>query len=113
AGRYHSNMRKNQTLAGALSSPAQRARLMSPRPPGGLGRRSLAALLALTIALPAWPQQRLLLNDPTRTAAAAAAAPERDSRDGGDQVYDNLNRSVKAGQKSDFGLRSNNTVVET
>lgn len=29
-----------------------------------------------------------------------------------DQVYDNLNRSVKAGQKSEFGLRTNNAVVE-
>jgi len=30
-----------------------------------------------------------------------------------DQVYDNLNRSVRAGQKSEFGLRSGNTVVES
>lgn len=30
-----------------------------------------------------------------------------------DQVYDNLNRSVRAGQKSEFGLRSANTVVES
>ena len=33
--------------------------------------------------------------------------------DASDQVYDNLNRSVKAGQKSDFGLRSGNPVVES
>ncbi|WP_454720128.1 MULTISPECIES: beta-barrel assembly-enhancing protease [Cupriavidus] len=95
-------MRKNPTLRGALSSPARQA-----RPAWSGARRSLAALLALAVALPAWPQQRVLLNDPARTAADAVYGG-----DSSDQVYDNLNRSVKAGQKSEFGLRTNNTVVE-
>nr|WP_059410613.1 M48 family metalloprotease [Cupriavidus basilensis] len=121
-GRYHSKMRKNPTLRGALSSPARQACPTSPgmrprharaaasrisRASASLARRSLAALLALTVALPAWPQQRALLNDPARTAADAVYGG-----DSSDQVYDNLNRSVKAGQKSEFGLRTNNTVVE-
>nr|WP_318036281.1 M48 family metalloprotease [Cupriavidus pampae] len=33
--------------------------------------------------------------------------------DASDQVFDNLSRSVRAGQKSDFGLRTNNPVVES
>ncbi|WP_029048158.1 M48 family metalloprotease [Cupriavidus sp. amp6] len=92
--------------------------------PGSPWRRSLAALLALSIASPAWPQAT------PRTAAAApasaAVAPARPaastrapqpvpslSGEASDQVYDNLNRSIKAGQKSEFGLRTNNAVVES
>ncbi len=59
-------------------------------------------MIALTMVTPAWPQGT------APAAASVATAPGETS----DQVYDNLNRSVKAGQKSEFGLRTNNAVVE-
>ncbi|EYS97485.1 peptidase M48 [Cupriavidus sp. SK-4] len=81
-------------------------------------RRPLAALLALTFAAPAWPQgtPRTTTAPATPVAATPAARPPQPvpaiSGEASDQVYDNLNRSVKAGQKSEFGLRTNNAVVE-
>lgn len=101
--------------------------------------RALAAALVLTMSAPAWPQGAASAPQPARPGAAAAAnarlaaagvspaqggaplpAPKLNNAlngqvDGGvsDQVYDNLNRSVRAGQKSEFGLRSGNTVVES
>lgn len=102
--------------------------------------RALAAVLVLTMAAPAWPQSTPAAtpSQAPRSGAAAAAnaklatsgatsgtqvapgipkltAPSAVPDIGGgvsDQVYDNLNRSVRAGQKSEFGLRSGNTVVE-
>lgn len=74
-------------------------------------RRPLAALLMLALATPAWPQ--------AASAPAGKAVPSIAPAlpglggDASDQVYDNLNRSVKAGQRSDFGLRSGNPVVES
>lgn len=67
-------------------------------------RRPLVALLALTFALPAWSQASAVAPRPGLTLT-----PDGDN----DQVFDNLNRSVKAGQLSDFGLRNPNQVVET
>ncbi|GJG93874.1 M48 family metalloprotease [Cupriavidus pauculus] len=102
--------------------------------------RALAAVLVLTMAAPAWPQSTPAAtpSQAPRSGAATAAnaklatsgvssgtqaapgipkltAPSAAPDIGGgvsDQVYDNLNRSVRAGQKSEFGLRSGNTVVE-
>ncbi len=85
----------------------------SHRPPTGRAgalralRRPLAALLMLTIAAPAWPQGAA-----STPAAATAKAQATASGEASDQMFDNLNRSVKAGQKSEFGLRTNNAVVE-
>ncbi|NYH97949.1 M48 family metalloprotease [Cupriavidus plantarum] len=45
--------------------------------------------------------------------SASLGSPSTLSGDASDQVYDNLNRSVRAGQKSEFGLRTNNPVVES
>ncbi|GMG88935.1 M48 family metalloprotease [Cupriavidus metallidurans] len=75
--------------------------------------RALAAALVLTMAAPAWPQgvQGTSAKPPGTTSSAPAAPPP--PSDASDQVYDNLNRSVRAGQKSEFGLRSANTVVES
>ncbi|RZT43054.1 putative Zn-dependent protease [Cupriavidus agavae] len=86
----------------------------------------------LTVAAPAWPQSASAGRTPASAPGAAAAAnlrlsgqpaataglpapsvPPGLSGDVSDQVYDNLSRSVRAGQKSDFGLRSGNTVVES
>jgi len=81
--------------------------------------RALAAVLVLTMAAPAWPQGGSavpLLQQNTTSSAPAAPAVSGDTGETGevsDQVYDNLNRSVRAGQKSEFGLRSGNTVVES
>ncbi len=81
--------------------------------------RALAAVLVLTMAAPAWPQGGsavpLLLQNTTSSAPAAPAVSGDTGETGevSDQVYDNLNRSVRAGQKSEFGLRSGNTVVES
>ncbi|MFS8976401.1 M48 family metalloprotease [Cupriavidus necator] len=80
-------------------------------------RRPLAALLALSFAAPAWPQGT---PRPATTPPTAASRPSQPlplplptvTTEASDQVYDNLNRSVKAGQKSEFGLRTNNAVVE-
>lgn len=66
-------------------------------------RRPLATLLMLTLAAPAWPQG---------ASATASLKPPTVSAETSDQVFDNVNRSVKAGQKSEFGLRTNNAVVE-
>lgn len=74
------------------------------RPAGGRPAwpsRALVAVLAAVLALPAWPQGGGTL-PPTLGL----------SSDPSDQVYDNLNRSVRAGQKSEFGLRSASPVVE-
>jgi predicted Zn-dependent protease len=70
------------------------------------------AALVLTMAAPAWPQgvQGTSAKPAGTTSSAPAAPPPSDASD---QVYDNLNRSVRAGQKSEFGLRSANTVVES
>ncbi|MBY4895441.1 M48 family metalloprotease [Cupriavidus sp. AU9028] len=67
-------------------------------------RQSVAVLLALSVALPAWPQ-----------ASAVAPLPglSLDPDGANDQVFDNLNRSVRAGQQSEFGLRNPNPVVES
>ncbi|EKZ99198.1 zinc metalloprotease, peptidase family M48 [Cupriavidus sp. HMR-1] len=75
--------------------------------------RALAAVLVLTMAAPAWPQgvQGTSAKPPGTTSSAPAAPPP--PSDASDQVYDNLSRSVRAGQKSEFGLRSANTVVES
>lgn len=65
--------------------------------------------MALLMAMPAWPQGA------SAPGAARLAAPSSSlalPADTSDQVFDNLNRSVKAGQRSDFGLRSANPVVE-
>ncbi|GAA7762389.1 MULTISPECIES: M48 family metalloprotease [Cupriavidus] len=75
--------------------------------------RALATVLVLTMAAPAWPQGvQGTSAKPAGTTSIAPAAPPPPS-DASDQVYDNLNRSVRAGQKSEFGLRSANTVVES
>jgi predicted Zn-dependent protease len=75
--------------------------------------RALAAVLVLTMAAPVWPQGLLAVpsSQPNTTNSAPAAPAESGAVS--DQVYDNLNRSVRAGQKSEFGLRSGNTVVES
>ncbi len=91
----------------------------------------MAAVLVLTLAAPAWPQATTPAATSTAAPGAAAAAnarltgqPQTQTPAGlpataglggevSDQVYDNLNRSVRAGQKSEFGLRSGNTVVES
>lgn len=66
------------------------------------------ALIALTMVTPAWPQGSAPAGASGAAAKVAIAPPVETS----DQVYDNLNRSVKAGQKSEFGLRTNNPVVD-
>jgi len=66
------------------------------------------ALIALTMVAPAWPQGSAPAGASGAAAKVAIAPPVETS----DQVYDNLNRSVKAGQKSEFGLRTNNPVVD-
>ncbi|TPQ35535.1 beta-barrel assembly-enhancing protease [Cupriavidus pinatubonensis] len=73
----------------------------------GPWRRSLVAVIALTMVTPAWPQGTAPAA-PSGTTAKAATVPVETS----DQVYDNLSRSVRAGQKSEFGLRTNNAVVD-
>ncbi|MFC4520747.1 M48 family metalloprotease [Cupriavidus pinatubonensis] len=70
-------------------------------------RRALVAVIALTMVTPAWPQGTAPAA-PSGTTAKAATVPVETS----DQVYDNLSRSVRAGQKSEFGLRTNNAVVD-
>ncbi|MGX0135462.1 beta-barrel assembly-enhancing protease [Cupriavidus metallidurans] len=88
----------------AAAAPASRASHMT---------RALATVLVLTMAAPAWPQGvQGTSAKPAGTTSIAPAAPPPPS-DASDQVYDNLNRSVRAGQKSEFGLRSANTVVES
>ncbi|CAG2146665.1 Beta-barrel assembly-enhancing protease [Cupriavidus numazuensis] len=56
---------------------------------------------------PAWPQGTAPAA-PSGATAKATTMPAETS----DQVYDNLSRSVRAGQKSEFGLRTNNAVVD-
>nr|WP_223851513.1 M48 family metalloprotease [Cupriavidus pauculus] len=94
--------------------------------------RVLAAALVLTMSAPAWPQAPMGAPPPVRPTQASLpslAAPagtgsgagsqapfamaSPNDGDASDQVYDNLNRSVRAGQKSEFGLRTNNPVVES
>ncbi|WP_342052286.1 MULTISPECIES: beta-barrel assembly-enhancing protease [unclassified Cupriavidus] len=94
--------------------------------------RVLAAALVLTMSAPAWPQAPMGAPPPARPTQASLpslAAPagtgsgagsqapfgmaSPNDGDASDQVYDNLNRSVRAGQKSEFGLRTNNPVVES
>ncbi|MBV8272806.1 MAG: M48 family metallopeptidase [Cupriavidus sp.] len=77
--------------------------------------RALATVLVLTMAAPAWPQgaPSAPSAQPNTTSSAPAAPAPAASGEVSDQVYDNLNRSVRAGQKSEFGLRSGNTVVES
>ncbi|MCA3186430.1 MULTISPECIES: M48 family metalloprotease [unclassified Cupriavidus] len=141
-GRYHSNMPnpswprrlpvRSRAHAQHPAVPAVRASHLA---------RAVAAVLVLTTAAPAWPQGTApgtAAAQPGRTSAAATAnarlstaapgvsasqtsqaptlapAPVPGLNGGvSDQVYDNLNRSVRAGQKSEFGLRSGNTVVES
>ncbi|CAG9164907.1 Beta-barrel assembly-enhancing protease [Cupriavidus laharis] len=92
--------RQGATPAGLAShAPARNA---------GPWRRSLVALIALTMVTPAWPQGTAPAAASGAAARPAATVPAETS----DQVYDNLNRSVKAGQKSEFGLRTNNAVVD-
>jgi len=93
--------------AKVIAAPAVRASHMT---------RALAAVLVLTMAAPAWPQGGSavpLLQQNTTSSAPAAPAVSGETGEVSDQVYDNLNRSVRAGQKSEFGLRSGNTVVES
>ncbi|CAG2149225.1 Beta-barrel assembly-enhancing protease [Cupriavidus yeoncheonensis] len=66
------------------------------------------ALIALTMVTPAWPQGSAPAGGAGAAARPVAVAPAETS----DQVYDNLSRSVRAGQKSEFGLRTNNAVVD-
>ena len=82
--------------------------------------RVLAAVLVMTMAAPAWPQAvspakpaPAQTQTQTQTQTSAVLSNPGLTGDVSDQVYDNLNRSVRAGQKSDFGLRSGNTVVES
>ena len=72
-------------------------------------RRTLAALVALTLMAPAWPQGGQM---PT-TPVMAPAVPSGASADTNDQVFDNVSRSVRAGQKSEFGLHSSNAVIDS
>ncbi|WP_237718206.1 M48 family metalloprotease [Cupriavidus sp. BIS7] len=101
---------RSSAHAQVIAAPAVRASHMT---------RALAAVLVLTMAAPAWPQGGsavpLLLQNTTSSAPAAPAVSGDTGETGevSDQVYDNLNRSVRAGQKSEFGLRSGNTVVES
>ncbi|WP_411859792.1 M48 family metalloprotease [Cupriavidus pauculus] len=109
----------------STAAPAMRA---APR----LRVRVLAAALVLTMSAPAWPQAPMGAPPPVRPTQASLpslAAPagtgsgagsqapfamaSPNDGDASDQVYDNLNRSVRAGQKSEFGLRTNNPVVES
>lgn len=129
-GRYHSNMPKHPSLrrsaARGRGAAADAAAAGSTSHRGDVGRsragsawapwrRPLAALLALSFAAPAWPQGT---PRPATTPPTAASRPSQPlplptvATEASDQVYDNLNRSVKAGQKSEFGLRTNNAVVE-
>uniref|UniRef100_Q475L0 Peptidase M48, Ste24p:Tetratricopeptide TPR_4 n=2 Tax=Cupriavidus TaxID=106589 RepID=Q475L0_CUPPJ len=80
---------------------------LGPARNAGPWRRSLVAVIALTMVTPAWPQGTAPAA-PSGTTAKAATVPVETS----DQVYDNLSRSVRAGQKSEFGLRTNNAVVD-
>lgn len=93
----------------------------------------MAAVLVLTMAAPAWPQgtpaatgaSAISASKPSPAAGVSTRLPATPTTsqaavptpgltgDVSDQVYDNLSRSVRAGQKSDFGLRSGNTVVES
>jgi predicted Zn-dependent protease len=94
--------RAADTAPAALAAPAMRASLA----------RAVAAALVLTMAAPAWPQG---LTVPAARLAPSSQQPAPTTElvpDASDQVYDNLNRSVRAGQKSEFGLRTNNPVVE-
>ncbi|MBY4945952.1 M48 family metalloprotease [Cupriavidus respiraculi] len=95
--------------APAAPAPGEVRRARPAAPPPRV--RALAACMALLTAMPAWPQGQ---------GSAAPAAPRAVvtspslalPADTSDQVYDNLNRSVKAGQRSEFGVRSGNPVVE-
>ena len=118
-GRYHSNMPKtfrprrlpvrSSASAPVTGTPAARASHVT---------RVLAAVLVLTMAAPAWPQGVPgSASPPSQSsqpgATSNAPAVPSVSNEASDQVYDNLSRSVRAGQKSEFGLRSSNTVVES
>jgi len=61
------------------------------------------------MAAPAWPQGASSSGAAGQAAKPAQGVPAETS----DQVYDNVNRSVKAGQKSEFGLRTNNAVLDS
>lgn len=77
--------------------------------------RAVAAVLALTMAAPAWTQSvppARLAPTAQPSVPAQAPVPTQLSPEASDQVFDNVNRSVRAGQKSEFGLRTNNPVVE-
>jgi predicted Zn-dependent protease len=112
------------------TAPAHPGTRRRPGIAGG-SMRPLAALLVATMALPAWPQ---MLAQPlpaghfslpaAPSAGGARGAPSGFDAGAGqdaaqdaaqassDQVFDNLNRSVRAGQKSEFGVRANNLVVD-
>ena len=81
--------RAADTAPAALAAPALRASLA----------RAVAAALVLTMAAPAWPQG---LTVPAARLAPSSQQPAPTTElvpDASDQVYDNLNRSVRAGQK--------------
>ncbi len=104
-GRYHSNMLPSRPLrTGSVrarhDSGHDPLRRIAARP--WRLRRPLAALLAVSLLAPGWAQTVL----PPGLSVGGAPGAEVS-----DQVYDNLNRSVKAGQKSDF-VHGGNTVVE-
>ncbi|MWL86310.1 M48 family metalloprotease [Cupriavidus sp. SW-Y-13] len=129
-GRYHSNMPKTPWPRRlTVRSSARAADSAVPAPSAvraSLLTRGVAAALVMTLAAPAWPQgtpsrapqvsaassPAAAANARLSTAPVASLGPAL-SGDVSDQVFDNLNRSVRAGQKSDFGLRSGNTVVES
>ena len=124
-GRYHSNMPKTPRLRRQSSRSSARATGSAlPATRASHLTRTLAAVLVLTMASPAWPQGASSVPVAAGAATAAnarlssqsqtttAVPPPELAGEVSDQVYDNLNRSVRAGQKSEFGLRSGNTVVE-
>ncbi|WP_454765511.1 beta-barrel assembly-enhancing protease [Cupriavidus campinensis] len=74
--------------------------------------RAVAAALVLSMAAPAWPQGTPAVSAARLAPAAPPPVSTQLPAEASDQVYDNLNRSVRAGQKSEFGLRTNNPVVE-
>lgn len=127
-------LRRSGLPASGVGTPAAAAPAAVPatRAAPRLRVRVLAAALVLTMSAPAWPQasagappavRPTQASLPSLTAPAGTGSGTGSSGafgnaspadgDASDQVYDNLSRSVRAGQKSEFGLRTNNPVVES